>query len=68
MKPTDYSAVRNTITQRSTETDYVLPAKSVNSNGEYRNNQPTNPTQFEQYAGNIPVANPTSRVTNTNTP
>lgn len=62
MKNSDRSAVHFTNTQRSTSTDYVAPPKSINSYGEYRNNQPTNKTQFEEYIGDIPVANPKSVV------
>ena len=45
-------------TNRSVDQTYNAPAKILNSVGEFRNNQPTNPTQYEEYMVNIPVTNP----------
>jgi hypothetical protein len=59
--PEDRSIVRNLITNRGDELDYITPAKSLNDMGEYRNNQVAKPTQYEEYMDNVPVLNPKSR-------
>ena len=45
-------------TNRSTDQKYNAPAKILNEMGEYRNNQPANPTQFETYVSDTIVNNP----------
>ena len=47
MKQTDRTLLFDVETNRSTKQKYYTPAKILNEMGEYRNNQPTNPTHFE---------------------
>ena len=64
MKSTDRSLLIDINTNRSTNQTYNAPAKILNEMGEYRNSQPTNPTQFETYVGDTVVTNPRSRINN----
>tara|TARA_B100001121_G_scaffold201735_1_gene176420 strand:+ start:3854 stop:5845 length:1992 start_codon:yes stop_codon:yes gene_type:complete len=52
-------------TNRSADQKYKAPAKILNEMGEFRNNQPTNPTQFESYISDTVVTNPKSINNNT---
>jgi hypothetical protein len=56
--PEDRSIVRNLITNRGDELEYVTPAKSLNGKAEYRNNQAARPTQYEEYMDNTHILNP----------
>ena len=58
MKPEWRTELFNINTNRSKNQKYNAPAKIINGMGEYRNNQPTNPTQFEDYIGNTVITNP----------
>jgi hypothetical protein len=62
MKQTDRSLLIDIDTNRSTYQTYNAPAKILNGMGEYRNNQPTNPTQYETYAGDTVITNPRSHI------
>jgi hypothetical protein len=59
--PEDRSIVRNLITNRGDELEYITHAKSINGKPEYRNNQAARPTQYEEYIDNTHVLNPMSR-------
>ena len=58
MKPEWRTKLYNMHTNRSKNQKYNAPAKIINEMGEYRNNQPTNPTQFEDYMENTVITNP----------